>query len=85
VDGGPVGGQCHQPVEYVELAHEVAFANAANRRIARHLSNVLGAERQQADARATPGRGSRSLAPGMAGPDHQNVVHGCALVDPCFT
>ncbi len=75
MDRGAVGGARHQPVEHVELAHQMALANPADRRVARHLPDILGAEGQQADARAAPGRGSRSLAAGMAGADDEHVIH----------
>ncbi len=85
MDRGAIGGARHQPVEHVELAHQMALADAADRRIARHLTYVFRAEREQANARAAASRGSRSLAAGMAGADHQNVVHDLALADRCFT
>jgi hypothetical protein len=49
------------------------------------LTNVFGTEGKQPNARAAPGSRSRSLAPGMAGADHQNVMHKAALADQCFT
>jgi hypothetical protein len=75
----------HQPVEDVELANEMALANSAKRRIARHLARIFGAEGEQADARAAASRRSSCLASGMAGADHQNVVHAQALADQGFT
>jgi hypothetical protein len=39
------------------------------------LSGVFGPKGQQSNARAPAGRRSRSLAPAMAGANHQNVVH----------
>jgi hypothetical protein len=53
----------------------MTLAHASNRRIARHLSGILRTKGDQAHARAAPGRGCRSFASGMAGADHQNVVH----------
>jgi hypothetical protein len=70
MDCGAVCGARHQTVEHVELAYQMALADTANRWVARHLTGVLGAEGQQADARATPRRGGGSFAPGMAGADH---------------
>ena len=75
MDRRAIRGTRHQPVEHVELANQMALADPADRRIARHLPDVLGAEGEQPDARAAPRRGSRSLAAGMAGADDQNVVH----------
>ena len=86
MDGGAVGGARHQPVENVQLAHEMAFADPADRRVARHLPDIFGAESQQADARAAAGRSGGRLAAGMAGADDQNVEHARRLsaID-CFT
>ncbi len=79
VDRGAIGGAGHQPVKHIELAHQVALANPADRRVARHLPGILEAEGEQADPRAATGRGSRSLASGMAGANHHYVVHLGAL------
>ena len=38
VDRGAVGGARHQSVEHVELADQMALADAADRRVARHLA-----------------------------------------------
>ena len=59
----------------------MALADTTDRRVARHLSNVFGAEGEQADARAAACGRSRSLAPGMAGADYQNVMHRRSLAD----
>ena len=40
LDAGGVGGAAHQPVERVDLAHEVALAEPADRRVAGHLADV---------------------------------------------
>jgi hypothetical protein len=63
----------------------MALADPANRRIARHLACIFRTKSEQADARAAASRGSRSLASGMAGADHQNVVHVHALAEQGFT
>jgi len=57
----------------------MALADAADRRVARHLAGILRPERKQSDARAAARRGSRSFAPSMAGADHQYVKHIRAL------
>ena len=38
LDAGLVGGQRHRAAESVEFTHEMAFADAADGRVARHLS-----------------------------------------------
>jgi hypothetical protein len=85
MDRRTIGGARHQSVEYVELADQMSFADSANRGIARHLPNILGGEGEQPNAGATPRSGGRSFASGMAGADHQNVMHGPALAHQCFT
>jgi hypothetical protein len=84
MDRGAVGGSRHQSVEDVELAHEVPLADPADRRIARHLSDVLGPKRQERDPRAPASRGSRSFASGMAAADDQNVAHDRRLTSTVF-
>jgi hypothetical protein len=79
VDRGTVRSARHQPIEHIELTDEMTFADAADRRIARHLANVLGAEREQSDARATTRRGGRSFASGVAGSDDKDVEHAGSL------
>ena len=44
VDRRAVGGARHQAVEHVELADEMSFTDAANRRVARHLAGIFGPE-----------------------------------------
>jgi hypothetical protein len=84
MDGGAVRGARHQAVENVELSDKMAFAHPANRRVARHLPGIFGAEGQQADARTTPRRCCRSLAARVTSADNQDVVHERALAH-CFT
>ena len=75
MDCGAVGGAGHQPVEHVELAHQMALADPADRRVARHLADILGAEADQADASAAARRRSRGLAAGMTAANDQDVKH----------
>ena len=56
----------------------MALADPADRRVARHLANVLRAEARQAHARATTRRGRSRFAAGMTATNDQNVVHRCA-------
>jgi hypothetical protein len=57
----------------------VTFAHTPDRRIPRHLADVLSSAGDKSDARATASRGGRSFAPGMAGTDDQDVEHAEAL------
>jgi hypothetical protein len=80
-----VGGARHQPVEYIELPDKMALPNPADRGIAGHLARILTPKGNETDAGPASGRHSRSFAPGMAGADHQDVVHGPVLADECST
>jgi hypothetical protein len=62
----------------------MALADASNRRIAGHLPDVLGPECEQSNPRTAARRGSRSFATGVAGTDHQDVVHACRLSGTAF-
>src|SRR5262249_50989641 len=80
---GPVDRPAHDAVERVDLAHEMAFAEPADRRVARHLADRRPLVGQEQRLRPEP-RGRRSrLAPGMPAADHDDVVipqtraHGC--------
>jgi hypothetical protein len=75
MDRRAIGRSRHQSVENVDLTDKMSLADTADRGIARHLPSVFAAKREQSHARAATGRGSRSLAPGMAGADYEYVVH----------
>ena len=63
----------HQSAERVDLADEMSFRRATDRRIARHVRDGLARQRAEPDARAKPRRGMRRLAPRMPGADHDHV------------
>jgi hypothetical protein len=67
--GGAIGGARHEAVEDIELADKMAFADAANRRIARHLPEIVTAKRQQPDLGAAARRRRRSFAACVARAD----------------
>jgi hypothetical protein len=79
MDGCAVRSARHETVEDVELAHEMALPDATDRRIARHLPGIFGAEGKQANPRTAAGRGGRSFASGVTGADHQDIKHEGAL------
>ncbi len=84
LDAGQIGGARDDAVERVDLAHQMALGEAADRRVARHLADramaVRREQRRGAEARRSRGR----LAAGMAAADHDHVVaHLPALY--CFT
>jgi hypothetical protein len=84
MDGRPIGGSRHEPVKHVEFADQVPLADPADGRIARHLARIFRPEGEQPNTRAAPGRGSRGFTSGMAGADHQNVVHAPAITASAF-
>ncbi len=73
LDAGLVGDAAHQPVEGIDLAHQMALAEPADGRVAGHLADgreAVGDERRPgAQAR---GRG-RGLAAGMAAADDDDI------------
>ena len=62
------------PVEGVDLAHEVALAQPADRGVAGHLADGFEPVGQQQRAGAHPRRRGRGLAAGVAAADHDHVV-----------
>ena len=74
LDAGLVGDPAHQAVERVDLADQMALAEPADRRIARHLADgrrLVGDERR---ARAHARGGRRRLAAGVAAADNDDIV-----------
>ncbi len=63
----------HRAAEGVDLAHEVALADAADRRIAAHRPERLDGLRKEERAPAHPGRGECGLGAGVAATDHDDV------------
>ena len=68
----------HDPVERVDLAHQMPLAEPADRRVAGHLADRRRGDASAAASRAKPRRRGRRLAAGMAAADHDDVkpVHG---------
>jgi hypothetical protein len=62
----------------------VPLADSADRRVARHLADVVGTEAKQADARPAARRRSRSFAAGVPRANDQNVEHGARLSASTF-
>jgi len=70
---GAIRGAGHDPAHRVDFTHEMPLADAADRWIARHLAEIVGAERQQRDARTAAGSRTSRLAPSMT-PTNDNYV-----------
>jgi hypothetical protein len=85
LDPGAVDGAGHQSVEGVDLPHQMALGETADRRIARHLADRIATMGQQQRARAHARRRGGRLAACMAAADDDDVEtflrirHGAAL------
>ena len=73
LDAGPVDRPAHDAVQRVDLAHQMALGEPADRRIARHDADGVAAMGQQHGAGAGTCRGRRRLAAGMAAADHDDI------------
>ena len=73
LDAALVGDPAHQAVERIDLAHQMALAEPADRRIAGHRADGREPVRDQRRARAHARSRSRSLAAGMAAADHDDI------------
>ena len=73
LDAGLVRDAAHQPVERIDLADEMALAEAADRRIAGHGADRGEAMRDQRRARAQARGRRRGLAAGMAAAHHDDI------------
>ena len=70
---GLVGRTRHRAAQGVDLLHEVAFPDAADRRIARHLPQRLDVVRQQQRRTAHTSRRERRFGAGVTSADNDNV------------
>ena len=70
----------HQTVERIDLAHEMPFAQTADRRIAGHLADSLELMRNERRARAHAGGRSGRLAPGVPASHNNDVENPYAHV-----
>ena len=73
LDAGGVGHPAHQAVQRIDLAHQMALAEPADGRVARHLADGGELVGDQRRARAHAGSGSGGLAAGMAAAHHDDV------------
>jgi hypothetical protein len=78
-----VGDAAHQPVQRIDLAHQMPLAEPADCRITGHLADGFDLVCDQRGSRAKPRRGRRRLAAGMAAADNDHVIdrvpHGCGF------
>ena len=69
LDSGLVDGERHLAAERVDLAHQMALADPADRRIARHLADMVEIEREHQRGNAHARRGQRGFDAGVTGTD----------------
>ena len=81
LNAGLIDRAAHQAIQGIDLTHQVATAEASNRRVARHHPDAVPLVGEQQGARAQPGAGRGSLASGVAAADHDHVV---AVHERCF-
>ena len=77
MDAGSVCRFAHQPVQRVDLADQMALADAADCGVAGHLAQPVAAVGEQERCRTGAGGGGGGLAAGMAAADDDDIVgHG---------
>ncbi len=73
LDAGLVDHAAHEPIERIDFAHKVAFAEPANGRIARHFTDGFKLVGDQRGTCTHARSRSRSLAARVPGPNHNDV------------
>ena len=77
LDAGQIGGAAHDPVQGVDLPHQMALAQAADRRIAGHFADCREPVGDERGPGARARRRGRGLAARVPAPDHNDVKsHG---------
>ena len=76
LDAGFVGGRRHRTTQRIDLAYQMALADAADRRIAAHRPERVEVVRQQQRVRTRPRRGKRSFGAGVAAADDDDIETG---------
>src|SRR5262249_53250217 len=87
LDAARIRHPAHQAVQRVDLTHQVAFAEPADRRIAGHGADGGEPVRNQRGLGAHPGSSSRGFAAGMPAADYDHVefgAHGALLPEVGF-
>jgi hypothetical protein len=73
LDADRVGDFTHDSAQGVNLTYKVAFRDAANRRVAGHLSDQIDVQGEEPRLQAHAGTRYRGLAAGMAGADYDYI------------
>ena len=83
LDAGPVDRPRHDAVQRIDLAHQMAFRQAADRRVARHDADGLAIVGEQHGPRAGARCRRRRLAAGMTAADHDDIgFQGSRAIHP---
>jgi hypothetical protein len=79
LDAGRVNRPAHQAPERVDLANQMAFRRAADRRITRHVGHGVARQRAQANVTSKARGGVRCLHARMSRADDDHIeVHVCS-------
>src|SRR6185369_11068532 len=73
LNASTIDDAAHDAAERVDLAHEMSLRNSTNRGIARHLTDEIEIQRNQACFSAESRRGRRRLAARMASANHDYI------------
>ncbi len=80
MDTGSIGGFAHNAIERINLADQMALADAPNCGVAGHRADAGAIMGQEKGARAHARRNASSLGAGVAAADDDNVVGWVLLV-----
>jgi hypothetical protein len=73
LNAGTINDATHDAAEGIDFAHEVAFADTADRRVTRHLADEVEIERHERRFRTKAGRSGCGFAAGMTAANHHDI------------
>jgi hypothetical protein len=73
VDADLIRDHAHEPAKRVNLAHQMAFSNAADGRVAGHLGDQVNVERDKRGFASHPGGSMSRFAPGVASANDDHI------------
>ncbi len=74
MDAGQIYGLRHDAAQRIDLLDDMAFTDAAYRRITRHLADCLDIMSDQQGGAVATGRGQRRFDTGMTTADYNNII-----------
>ncbi len=81
MDRGCVRGTTDQPVERVDLTHDMPLAQAADGRVTGHGTDRATIEGKERGFSPAPCRSGSRLGSGVSTADYHNIEHGAAIVE----